>query len=286
MTDTEVRNPTPLDKQQPADDDQRLWSVTTIIGALDKPALVYWSAEQTAIAAMANAKALTEMTEEDGVDFLKGARYRKPPGQTRTNAELGTYVHELCEQYAITGTRPDVDPDDEAVAFLEQFDRWAQDFSPSYEAAEVTVYNPEMGYAGTCDGFLTVDGVRFIIDYKTSRKSFDKKGKPTGPYPEVALQLAAYRYATHAAVFTPRRMEKFRRRYYLLSPSEADQAVAVPEVDTGAVIHITPEHCEMYPVDCGDDVYRSFLFVQEAAKWHFQDSKHVIGDPMVAPEKG
>ena len=33
-----------VDVKKPADDDLRMWSVTTIIGCLDKPALMYWAA--------------------------------------------------------------------------------------------------------------------------------------------------------------------------------------------------------------------------------------------------
>lgn len=280
-----------VDGVKPTDDDLRLWSVTTIIGALDKPALIYWAAEETAKAAVHIAKSLLERIDTDGedavVDWLKGARFRRPKGQ-RTAAELGTLVHAACEEYALTGARPDVD--DEVRPFLDQFDRWLDAFQPEYQATEVTVYSPTYGYAGTCDGFLTIrdrDGepVRLIIDYKTSRKSQDAKGNATSPYPEAALQLAAYRYAEQAAVWRPRRMERFRRRYYLLSPDEQAAAVPVPEVDGGAVIHITPEHCEAYPVRCDESVFEAFLFVQEAARWAFQTSKDVIGAPMQPPTR-
>ena len=57
-------------------------------------------------------------------------------------------------------------------------------------------------------------------------------------------------------------------------------AVPVPEVDTGLVIHITPDHCDAYPVECGPDIFESFLFIQEAARWQFQTSKTVIGRPL------
>jgi hypothetical protein len=269
-------------KAQP--DDDRFWSVTTIIGALDKPALVYWSAEQTALAAVAVAGSLEARIAEEGeeavVKFLRDARFRRPKGQ-RTAAELGTDVHAACEEYAITGVRPVVD--DEVAPFMDRFDEWCQRFQPEYQAAEVTVYS-DKGYAGTCDGFLTIDGQRLIFDYKTSRKSYDTKGAPTKPYPEqVALQLAAYRYADFAAVWRPRRNEVFRRRYYLLGPEERTQAVPVPEVDGGLVIHITPDHCDAYPIDVGEDVYRSFLFVLESARWLFETSKGVMGKPLIAP---
>ena len=277
---TELGQPA-LDGQKPADDDERHWSVTTIIGCLDKPALLYWAAEQTAIAAINSARTLEARVEEEGADtvvkWLRDARFRRDRTQ-RTAAELGTEVHAACETYALTGQRPEVDA--EVQPFLDQFDRWAQEFQPEYQAAEVTVYHPGYGYAGTCDAFLTVGGVRCIVDYKSSRKSFDNRGNPTTPYPEVALQLAAYRHAELAAVWQPRRMEQYRRRYYLLGQAEREMAVPVPEVDTGLVIHITPDHCDAYPVECGPDIFEAFLFVQEAARWQFQTSKSVIGRPL------
>ena len=75
-------------------------------------------------------------------------------------------------------------------------------------------------------------------------------------------------------------MEQYRRRYYLLGAAEREMAVPVPEVDTGLVIHITPDHCDAYPVECGPDIFESFLFIQEAARWQFQTSKTVIGRPL------
>ena len=270
-----------LDGQKPADDDERHWSVTTILGCLKAEGLLYWTAEEAAKAAVNSAASLQARIEEEGreavIKWLRDARFRRAKGE-RTAAELGTEVHAACEAYALTGQRPDVDAEVQPV--LDQFDRWAQEFQPVYQAAEVTVYSPSYGYAGTCDAFLTVGGVRCIVDYKSSRKSFDNRGNPTTPYPEVALQLAAYRHAEMAAVWRPRRMEQYRRRYYLLGAAEREMAVPVPEVDTGLVIHITPDHCDAYPVECGPDIFEAFLFVQEAARWQFQTSKTVIGRPL------
>ena len=278
---------TPLEGEKPADDDARLWSVTTIIGALDKPALLYWAAEQTATCAVDQLDTVRAMVNDgdraDTIKWLRDARFRRPKGE-RTAAELGTAVPEACEQFALTGTRPEVDPD--VAPFLDQFDRWCDKFQPVYEAAEVTVYSPQYGYAGTCDAFLSVDGVRCIVDYKTSKKSVDARGKATSPYPEqVALQLAAYRYAELAAVWRPRRMEQFRRRYYLLGEAEKAMAVPVPEVDIGLVIHITPEHCEAWPMECGAEIHKAFLYVLEAARWMFQTSKTVMGLPLQPPSR-
>ncbi|MGH3448849.1 MAG: hypothetical protein ACRDP4_14610, partial [Nocardioidaceae bacterium] len=265
-----------LDGATPADDDLRLWSVTTILGALDKPALLYWAGEMTALATV-HSRATWEgmLTDCDpdcrhdsadncaAVKWLRDARNRRPKG-VRSATQLGTEVHAACEQYALTGTKPTVD--DEVAPFLDRFDEWLHKFQPVYQATEVAVYNPEFGYAGTTDAFLTIDGVRYIVDYKSSRKAVDGRGKPRTPYPEqVGPQLAAYRHAQYAAVWRPRRNEQYRRRYYLLSQMERDMAQPVPEVDTGLVLHITPEACEAYPIVCDETVFEAYLAIQDSA---------------------
>lgn len=145
----------------------------------------------------------------------------------------------------------------------------------------MTVYSPDYGYAGTLDAIFTIDGVRFIVDFKTSRKSFDNRGKPTTPYPEqVGLQLAAYRYADYAATWRPRRYEHMRRRYYLLGVDERETAVSVPEVDTGLVLHLTPEHCEAFPINCDEKAHEAFLFTLECYRWVNSTSKTIMGPPL------
>lgn len=297
----------PIEVDKPEKEDLQLWSVTTIIGVLDKPALLYWAAEQTADAAIDNQQTwqalLEESGREDAVKWLRDARFRRPKTRLSDTA-LGTVVHTMCETYALTGTKPtrdfveqlivdaggpQVDVEAEvhtAGLMLQQFDGWLHRAQPSYQATEVCVYNPTYGYAGQADAFLTIDGVRFIADYKSSRKARDSRGKLKTPYPEsVALQLAAYRNADYAAVWRPRRMEKFRRRYYLLGEAERELAVSVPEVDTGLVIQITPEHCESHPIMCDASVHDAFLFVLEAFRWVDETSKTVMGDPLSFPER-
>jgi len=272
--------------------DLEMWSVTTIIGALEKPALMYWSAEQAALAAIHSEATWRGMLADDepdcrhadadcaAVKWLRDARFRKPKG-IRTATELGELVHAAAEEYALTGKKPVVDR--EVQPFLDSFDAWLQRFIPSYQATEVAVYHPDLGYAGTADAFLTIEGVRYIADYKSTRKAADAKGKPTTPYPEqVGLQLAAYRWAKYAAVWRPRRVEKFRRRYYLLGPDERAMAQPVPQVDTGLVIHITPVSTEAYPIVCDERVFEAYLAVQDAARWLFQTSRTVMGDPLLS----
>jgi hypothetical protein len=270
-----------VDVAKPSADDEQFYSVTTIIGALDKPALLYWAAEQTAIAACNVASSLkrriTEEGEEAVIKWLRDARFRTIKGQ-RSAAELGTAVHDACEKYALTGVRPDVD--DEVRPFLDRFDEFCQVWQPIYQAVEAAVYNRTYGYAGTLDAIAIIDGQTVILDYKSSRKSIGSDGKPTGPYPEAALQLSAYRHAELMAVWRARKTEKFRRRYYLLSTDEKDLGVPLPKIDGGVVLHLTPEHATLHPVRCDEMVFEKFLFTQEIFKWSNEVSKHVIGRPM------
>lgn len=307
MTSTPTLGQEAIEVEKADADDLTLWSVTTILGALDKPALLYWAAQQTADAAIDNLATWQAMLEERGrgetAKWLRDARFRRPRN-ILSATDLGTITHKVCETYALTGTKPDrafvedlvehaggrdVDIAEEAATIgrmLNQFDDWLHRFQPSYQATEVCVYNPTFGYAGQCDAFLTIDGVRFIVDYKTSREPLDSRGNLKTPYPEqVGLQLAAYRNAEHAAVWRPRRTEKWKRRYYLLGPTEREMAVPVPEVDTGLVIQISPESCESYPIRCDKPVHTAFLYTLEVFRWLNETSKTVMSDPLVAGGK-
>lgn len=277
----EVVRPGAVDQAKPDPLDERFHSVTTIIGALEKKALQYWSAEQTALSAVRVAGTLSGRIAEEGEDavvkWLRDARFRRPKGQ-RSASELGTAVHDACESYALTGERPTVDAD--VLPYLEQFDRWCQVWQPIYLAAEAAVYNRTYGYAGTLDAIAVIGGQRVILDYKSSKRSVDADGKPTGPYPEVALQLAAYRHCELMATFRARRFEQYRRRYYLLNDIERAAGAEVPAVDGGIVIHITPDHCDARPVRCDSAVFEAFCFTLECFRWLQGLSKSVLGPPL------
>ena len=270
------------DTVKPAKDDARFYSVTTLIGALDKPALLYWAAEQTAIQAVAVAGSLSARIEEEGerevIKWLRDARMRPQKGQ-RTASDLGTAVHDACEQYALTGIKPEVD--EEVQPFLDRFDEWANIWQPEYLMAEAAIYNPTYGYAGTLDAICKIDGQTVILDYKSSRKSVGSDGNPSHPYPEVGLQLSAYRYAELVATFRARRFERYRRRYYLLSEMERELCQPVPAVDGAVVLHLTPEHADLYPVKADEEVFQSFLFTIEIFRWSNDISKRILGDPIV-----
>jgi hypothetical protein len=297
-----------LDVAEPAGDDLVLWSVTTIIDVIEKSGITFWACEQTANCAIDMVDTWQAMLRDQGRDetlnWLIDARNRRPKHQL-SDKDLGTLVHDLIEYYGLTGQRPSREYCEEKVVAMggpridvaaevqvagqmfNQFDAWAQDAQPEYQATEVAVYSPTYGYAGTADAFVTIGGVRFLVDYKSSRKSRTRGGKPKTPYAEqVGLQLGAYRYADYAAIWRPRRTEKFKRRYYLLGATERELAVPVPEVDAGLVIQITPESCQSFPINVDEESHRAFLYCLELFRWVEQTSKSVLGQPLAFPKRG
>jgi hypothetical protein len=285
-------------------DDMVMWSVTTVISAVTplQDRLIPWAVGITAERTVEQLDTLIARLNNEGaesaVQFVKGLRWQL--GGRLSDTELGTVAHHLFCQYALTGVRPEVAPelhpkfsaegatlhaDDvrDLRAMLIQFDRWLQGWQPDYWATEVVVYHPGMGFAGQADGFLSVEGVPVIVDYKTSRKTFDSKGNVRPPYAECAPQLAAYRHCTHAAVWRARRYSNRSRRYYLLNDAERAAAVPVPEVEAGLAIKITPDHLGVHAVQCGPDVFDAFCFMLETARWHFNQAAHAIGKEMTPP---
>jgi hypothetical protein len=274
-------------------DDKRFYSVTTILKSVGSDeGLIYWSADETAKAAVNSRKTVEALLEDEGpaaaIAWLREARFRGAKGE-RSATSLGSAVHACAEYYVVTGQRPPMGMrlgdklgvvDDEVQPYIDCFEMFLDKFQPEFTAAEVTVYNTTYGYAGTADGWANVQGVPVILDYKTSKKSEDTKGRRKKPRPEVALQLSAYAAADFAAVWRARRMEKYSSRYYLLNEQERALAAPVPETQGGLVVFLTDKHCDVYPVEVGQDTFEQFLYCIESARWDNEVSRKVLGAPL------
>lgn len=164
-------------------DGARALGVTTAIkSALPNPALVPWAA-RTVAEYVADNEAAVEALRTSGRSVLVNALKAVPTAARSTAANVGTQVHGLAQQL-VHGAEVMV-PDhlagyvNAAVSFMDQW-------KVRPLLVERVVAHRIWGYAGTLDLVAELpDGRRLIFDYKTGR----------GVYPEVALQLAAYRYA-------------------------------------------------------------------------------------------
>ena len=116
----------------------------------------------------------------------------------RDDAALrGTRVHSYCEQVALRALgRPD-ELDAARLAleengeggFAQRFDEWWDLYDVRPVEPELTVWNTELGYAGTLDLVATIGGRTCLIDYKT--KNTDRDGFVKALDDKVVMQLVA-----------------------------------------------------------------------------------------------
>src|SRR4029077_11076153 len=98
-------------------------SSTTILGVLDKPALMGWAARTVAEYAFAHVDAWSRLPRPDAVDLLKGSPWRN----RNRKAQLGTTVHLALEQHVSGQAEVDLSEEQEgyyraARAFLRDFE--------------------------------------------------------------------------------------------------------------------------------------------------------------------
>jgi len=234
--------------------------ITSIIGILDKPALVGWAKRETAKAAVRNWKAVSQMVAdhpplEDQLSYHPAVAYLKAtPGYQRdAAANAGTAVHAIAEAIA-KGEKPDI-PDeyeDFTRAFMRDFvEKYKPKFHPLY--VEAMVYHAGddgtvLPYGGTMDLFCQIGDDVLLIDHKTTK---------SGVYPETALQLAAGRYAQFIGL-----------------PGDPKKHV-IPKVDRCAVLWIRPEGAELIPYDVTPRELQAFAAARMAWDWVKNRSKEV-----------
>jgi len=261
---------------------QRLWSVTTLIkaGLGNGEQLIQWAANVTADLAVEDHEQIAAWIKRGEHDrarkYLASARR-----QTSKEAKArGSDVHMHAEAIAL-GAEP-VGLTDAIRPYVEQYQSWLAAFQPEFLMAEAPVYNVTKRYAGTLDGIIELPGhpLPLVVDYKTTPKAPGADvSRP--PYPEVALQLAAYANAELVGVLSEQRYDA-GRRFYLFDPNAAHQPL--PEVDrnVGLCIVISPFDCLAVPVRIAVDVWEAFQDVQMTARWTTDTSRGVFGAPLAA----
>lgn len=228
--------------------DEEFASVTTIIGAgIPKPALKAWGERTVAEFAFDQRDVWSNMTRADAVDWLKRAPFRN----TDAAATKGTSVHEWAEAYILG--QPMTEPPAEQQPYVRAFLDFLDDWQPDYEMTEFTVYSREHGYAGTSDLAFRIPALGYTLaDYKTSK----------GIYPEVAVQLSAYRHAEFIG-------------------GHDGSEVPVPSFDSCAVLHLTPKGYALVPVDAGDEAFAVFLHAKAIREFCGAQGKAMLRSPLV-----
>jgi hypothetical protein len=233
-------------------DGDKVPGVTTLIGdGMPKPALIRWAAKGVAEYCYRERDGkLADCDELEYVRIAKGA----PWDDRDRAARRGTEVHAIAEQLA---GDVEVDVPDELTSHVDQYLAFVHDFEPDYVATERAVFSRKHRYAGTFDAIAHVPALgpgNTLLDLKTSR---------SGPFGEVALQLAAYR---HADIYIDG------------DGNESDMTTL--DIRRCAVLWVTHDTYELRPVETGADVLRTFLYVQQVALRR-PELDELIGLPVV-----
>ena len=230
--------------------DRKLDGVTTVISnGLPKPALVKWAANCAADLACDEWDALGELPLSERRKRLAGA----PDAARDTAAVRGTRVHALADKLA---RGEEVTVPDDLAGHVESCVRFLNDWEVDTQLAERPVYHEKYLYAGTFDLLATVQGETWLLDWKTNK---------SGPFGDVAFQLAAYAHATHY--------------------QHADNDVRrMPFIDRCGVVWLRADGYELYPFHVDALVFRQFLYIQQVAK-AAAVSRDYKGDALTAPQR-
>ncbi len=151
-------------------------SVTSVIGMMDKPALVPWAAKMAAEYAVENREAVALLDDDDAVTLIK-SNWRK---QRDKAANFGTDVHKYIED----GVTPE---DTRAAAYVASAGVYLEEHVTQVISQETTIVNVDEGYAGTADLFALQGHEFFVADWKSG----------SGLYESAAMQLVALSNGTH-----------------------------------------------------------------------------------------
>jgi hypothetical protein len=233
--------------------------VTSVVGMLPKPFLMFWAAKMTAELAVDSLPFVEQMAQRDrqgAVDYLKGASRR----YTKVRADVGSDAHDLFERMIRGEYVGSVHPD--LVPYRDHFADFLDTVNPELVRAEDVAWSDAHEYAGSFDAVLRVwigdDGKPtpdrsgtphlLMCDWKTSKDT----------YPDVALQMSAYAHADR-----------------IIRPDGTSEPM--PEFDGAAVLHITPDQWAFKPVRIDRDVFEFFLTLRKVFDWDRDVSKTVIG---------
>lgn len=219
-------------------DGQWVPGVTTILGVLNKPALVKWAARTVAEYVADNPDGV-ETLRQMGRDPMVNA-LREMPWQKRDDAaKRGTELHLYAEQL-LNGDEIELETDDPLLPVVENAAAFLDDWQIEPLLIEAAVASRTHHYAGTADLFAhytnphTGETGTAIWDWKSSK----------GIYPEFAYQMTAYRYADFVGL-------------------EGNEQ-PVPPVDCAFGVHIRTDGYDVIPLTSNEEVFEEFLHIRAA----------------------
>ncbi|MEG2422897.1 PD-(D/E)XK nuclease family protein [Glutamicibacter sp.] len=171
-------------------------SITTVIG-MDKLDLSGWAGYMAAKSLSDDHRLVQAVGDPRQLRSLVRDAAGAAEAYRDSAAMRGDRVHNYAEQRALQALDLEHDLGSAQAAleanmelgFARHFDQWWEDYDVRPLAAEVTVWNHSVGYAGTIDLVAKIGGRTCLVDYKT--KNTDRDGFVKRPDDKVIMQLAA-----------------------------------------------------------------------------------------------
>lgn len=224
--------------------EERFPSVTTVLKMKDKPALSRWASKVVAefVKGEAERRNRGEITGVQLMDTLLDVDRLKnvPWSFAEKKRDMGSTFHDVAEQITLgTPVSPGAFGSD-IRGYIESFLLWLEETKAEFEASEFACFNRSVGYAGTCDALVRINGRRIAFDYKTSPES----------YPEHALQLSAYRHAEFIGL-------------------QDGTEYPMPETEGGAILLPQPDgtRARLLEWPTGEAEFKSFCALREVYAW-------------------
>lgn len=239
-------------------DGARYPSVTHILQAIAKPALIAWSANTERAAVTEAAADLYDawaaqivppvMPRESYLATLTArlGLVKAHQKELAKAGEIGTQIHKMIEWTMRTAIGADAGPkpviSDKALWAVMAFEDFAKSVNLKPVLIEQTVYSKVHAYAGTMDLLARVNGVLTLLDFKSGKAI----------YPESFLQSAAYSVA-------------LEEMGYVL-PATA-LILRLPKVDTDPAFEVVtvPPAQDLFPVFLATKALWAWTYANEEA---------------------
>lgn len=184
--------------------------VTTLLDTfIPKPFLIQWAAGLAADTfrdSISDFLNTGKQIDTECLNTIHTASKKAHTVRRDRGADVGTSVHYFIEEY-LTNKNPSIPEDPQAAKAVEGFKEFIEKNKPEFESTEQPVYSKTYDYAGTYDAIMTINGKRYMTDWKSSDPAkVYKSGKPTGEvkaYASHVIQCAAYDIAYTEALNLP-----------------------------------------------------------------------------------
>jgi hypothetical protein len=228
-------------------DSEPVTSVSRIIRGACPPKLDAWAARLCADYVVNHREELSTLEPSEVI-----RRVENVPRERRSEAAVrGTDVHSVAERLAAGET---VDVPDHLSGHVDSYMAFVRDWEPRELLTETAIIKRQAweggGYGGTFDLLADLgDGQRWLLDYKTTA---------SGVFPEMALQLAGYRYADA-----------------FLDSEGAEQAMLA--VDACGIVWLRADGYDLIPLTVDAQTFSYFQYAQMVARFREADRDAFVG---------